>query len=148
VDVKAKGGTEAAFDAVEVSAVAGLSVAVEARAGGTPTPWRWTCRCGPTESSTPRTAGAPASADAGLVLQLPDGIKYSSRWMLVTVGPSLKTVGRGPGAVRFHGAARERRARALCLPPWGGTDGSELLAKAGGAAYARRAGAAMWTPGV
>ena len=139
VDVKAGSGAEAVFDSVEIPAVPGMTWTVRAEAGG---------QADALTLDTPvrlygleyaAHGGGVGSGDAGLALELQAGQKYSSKWMLVSVGPTVNravldlALSDGPGVGDF---ARAVPASWGC--PWGGTDGSELLAKAAGLDYARR----------
>ncbi len=139
VEVKAGSGVEVVFDAVEIPAVPGVTWTVRARAGD---------QADALTLDTPvqlygleyaAHGGGTASGDVGLVLELPAGQKYSSKWMLMSVGPTLSrtvldlALSDRPGA---RGFACSVPASWGCQ--WGGTDGSELLSKVAGLDYARR----------
>lgn len=139
VEVKAGRGAEAVFDAVEIPAGAAVTWTVRAGAGELADALSLDMPVRPYGLEYAAHGGGVASADAGLVLELPAGQKYSSRWMIVSVGPTLRqsvvdlALSDRPGLLELG----------RCIPadwgcPWGGTDGSELLAKAAGLEYARR----------
>jgi uncharacterized protein YfaS (alpha-2-macroglobulin family)/outer membrane protein assembly factor BamD (BamD/ComL family) len=139
VEVKAGSGAEVVFEAVEIPAVPGMTLTVRAQAGDRTDALTVDVPVRPYGLDYAANGGGVAAGDAGLVLELPAGQKYRSQWMLVSVGPSLRqtvldlALSDGPWVCE---ALRAAPGSWGC--PWGGTDGSELLAKAAGLAYARR----------
>ncbi len=141
VEVKLGGGAEITFDPVEIPSVTGVTLTLEAKAGDYADTLALDVPVRPYGLEYAAHGGGVASGDAGVVLELPAGQKYSSKWMAVTVRPSLRQTvlelaladGPGDGSITPYMPIWGRS--------WGGTDGSELLAKASGLNYARRGGA-------
>ncbi len=132
VKVEKQSSTEVVFDAFETPAVAKLQFEVSAEAGDkrdalarhTPvTPWGL---------EFADHTGGTATGDTTITLELPKGQKYTSQWLTLSLGPSLKQA--VIDLALDGGTAGPRDYR---MPTIGTFAGSELLAVVGGLEYAK-----------
>lgn len=140
--VAAKGGAEVAFDGIDIPGVVGVAVTVEARAGERHDALALDVPVRAYGLEFAAQGGGTTSSDAGLFLSLPADRAYRSRWLLVSVGTALSQSVMDLALADAAPVPCEILRMPPVSPGWGGTDGSELLAKVSGAAYAQRAGAA------
>ena len=140
VEIGKKGGGEALFEGVDVPLAAALKLCVSARAGEHNDALETTVPVRPWGLELADHGGGVSNGGAAVSLELPAKRQYASRWMTVTVGPSLKrsviemALGR-----RGAGVTMPRPACRLLIPPpgWGVFAGSDLLASASALGYAR-----------
>ena len=139
VNIEKQATNEVLFDAVETPAVGSLSFEVLAEAGDQRDALVKTTAVQPWGLEFADHGGGTATTDAAVSLELPKNQKYTSRWMTITVGPSLKqsildlAMSDGAAVSAGHSAA------SMILPPRpvGSFAGTELLATVAGLEYAR-----------
>jgi tetratricopeptide (TPR) repeat protein len=121
---------EVLFEALAVPAVEGLVLEVEARSGDRRDAVRRAVPVRPWGLEMADHAGGVARADAAAKLRLPATRETTSRWLTVTVGPSLERA--------LVAMALDEPVRRLRPVRWGGHAGSDLIATASVLEYARR----------
>ncbi|MBI2192793.1 MAG: tetratricopeptide repeat protein [Planctomycetes bacterium] len=144
--VKKQSSTEALFDAAVIPAALQMTLEVRVQAGPHQDALVRSLPIRPWGIEYAGHAGGTATGDASATLELPPGQKYTSTWMTLSVGPSLRravldlALGNLPVPRHAEDGKRSLTADALVpLPPtrWDGFVGSELLAVVGGLEYAR-----------
>lgn len=136
VEVKARGGAEVAFDAFVIPKTLNVIFELTGKAGAQADSLEQTVPVQPWGLPYAAHAGGSASSDTAAVLRLPDGRKYDSTWMTVSIGPDVKNAVLDM-ALRNYGPLGDY-AR-IMPPPWGDHPSNELLAVASGLAYANAA---------
>ena len=91
VEVKAKGGAEVAFDAFVIPNTLNVAFELTGNAGEQKDSLEQTLPVQPWGLPYAAHAGGTANADTAAVLRLPEGRKYSSTWMTLSIGPDVKT---------------------------------------------------------
>jgi tetratricopeptide (TPR) repeat protein len=133
VEIGAGASAETVFDAFTVPAATGLELALAMEAGDRRDAIGREIDVRPWGMPYAAHGGGIASGDASLQLRLPEGLPYQSRWLTVSVGPSLEQV------VIDMALGRPSARRVIDA---GAGDGSELLAAISALAYARTVDAA------
>jgi len=133
VEVKAKGGAEIAFDAFTIPNILNATFELTGSAGEQKDSLEQTIPVQPWGLPYVAHAGGTANADTAAVLRLPDGRKYGSTWMTISIGPDVKSSVIDM-ALRNYGPLGDY-AR-IMPPPWGDHPGNELLSVASALAYA------------
>jgi TolA-binding protein len=136
VEVKAKGGAEIAFDAFVIPKTLNLIFELTGKAGDLTDSLEQTIPVQPWGLPYAAHAGGSANSDTAAIVRLPDGRKYESSWMTVSIGPDAKNSVLDM-ALRNYGPLGDY-AR-IMPPPWGDHPANELLAVASGLAYANAA---------
>ena len=133
VEVKAKGGAEIAFDSFVIPNTLNVVFELAATAGEQKDILEQTMPVQPWGLPYAAYAGGTANSDTAAVLRLPEGRKYSSTWMTLSIGPDVKTSVLDMALNNFGPLADMAR---VMPPPWGEHPSNELLASASALAYA------------
>ena len=133
VDVKAKGGAEAAFDGFVIPNILDVVFEVSASAGDRQDRLELTLPVQPWGLPYAAYAGGTANSDTAAVLRLPEGHKYISTWMTLSLGPDVKTAVLDMAL--GHSGPLSGMER-IIPPAWGDHPGNELLATASALVYA------------
>jgi len=139
ITVEKQSTTEAIFDAFETPAVAGLQFEVTAEAGAQRDALVKSATVQPWGIEFADHGGGTSTNDAAVSVELPKGQNYSSRWLTITVGPSLKQAIIDlamSDALPRPLILAERQSMFIPPRPIGTFAGSELLAVVGGLEYA------------
>ena len=136
IEVKAKSGAEAAFDAVTVPASLELTAELTGTAGLHRDALTLEIPVKPWGLSYVAQAGGTADADTAAVVGLTGDRPYSSLWMSVALGPDVRTSVLDMALRRGWSGPGEAMAR-LRPPAWGDTPANDLLAAATALRYAR-----------
>lgn len=146
VRVKANDTTEVLLESFKAPAAGEIETVLSAEAGELRDALSRTMPVHPWGMEYADHGGGTSTGVAGVSLTLPGGIEYTSRWLTVTVGPSVEqsvinmALNGGvimPMPLADNGAVSSPRI----MPPVGGFDGSELLASVSGLSYAQAVGA-------
>ncbi len=135
IEVKAKAGAEAAFDAVTVPALLEITTELTGTAGPHSDALTLEIPVKPWGLPYVAQAGGTAEADTGAVVGLPGDRPYSSLWMSVALGPDVRTSVLDMALRRGWAGPCEAMAR-LSPPAWGDTPANDLLAAATALRYA------------
>jgi len=130
-----QGGAEVLFEAFEVPPELGLEIRVSARLGDRMDAIARPVVVRPWGVELVDHGGGTARSDAAVGLELPADRPYRSRWLTVTVGPSLER------AVIEMALGTPIRHRGAPPPRFGGHAASDLLAVVRALEYARAVGA-------
>ncbi|KKL16983.1 hypothetical protein LCGC14_2490110, partial [marine sediment metagenome] len=140
VKVGKKGGVEALFDSVEIPLAAAVKVRVSAKAGEHTDALETILPVRPWGLEFADHDGGIAKGDATAMVELPGKRVYGSKWMTISVGPSLKRAviqmalgSRSPRVLR----GGPHLVRIPPLPGPGGFAGSDLLAVVSALEYAK-----------
>ena len=136
--VQSQSAAELLFDAIEVPALPQVSVEVSATMGELSDAMARTLPIRPWGLEYAGHAGGTASGDAQVVVELPKGLEYKSRWMTVSVAPALQRhvieMALGRSSLPHWSA----RGDVLMPPPrWASMPGPDLLAVASAIEYAK-----------
>ena len=138
VNIEKQATNEVLFDAVETPAVGSLSFEVMAEAGAVRDALVKAVSVQPWGLEFADHGGGTASNNEAVSLELPKDQKYTSRWMTITVGPSLKQAIIDLAMSDAMPLLRESRSSMILPPrPVGTFAGTELLAVVGGMEYAK-----------
>ena len=133
VEVKAKGGAEVAFDSFVIPNLLNVVFELTGAAGEQKDSLEQTLPVQPWGLPYAAHAGGTANTDTAAVLRLPDGRKYTSTWMTVSVGPDVKNAVLDM-ALQNYGPLYDY---ARIMPPvWGEHPANELIAAASALSYA------------
>ena len=138
VKVKKNSSEEVKFDSIEVPRAQRLELKVSAAAGDHTDALVRNVEVHPWGMEYADHGGGSSTNDATVSLKLPDGRKYESTWLTVSVGPSVERAvidlafGSFTLPRAINGAPLILRPRRI-----GGYTGSELLAVVSGIEYAR-----------
>ena len=135
IEVQAKSGAEAAFDAVTVPALLEITTELTGTAGPHSDALTLEIPVKPWGLPYAAHAGGTAEADTAAVVGLPGDRPYSSLWMSVALGPDVRTSVLDM-ALRRGGAGPCEALARLSPPAWGDTPANDLLAAATALRYA------------
>lgn len=133
VEVKAKGGGEVAFDALVIPDLLSVAFELTGSAGEHKDSLQQTIPVQPWGLPYAASAGGTANSDTATVLRLPDGRKYASTWMTVSVGPDVRNTVLDM-ALQHHGPVHD--CARIMPPAWGEHPANDLLAASSALAYA------------
>jgi hypothetical protein len=136
IEVKAKGGTEAAFDTVTVPALLEITTELTGTAGPNSDALTLEIPVKPWGLPYAAHAGGTAEADTAAVVSLSGDRPYSSLWMSVALGPDVRTAVLDMALRRGWAGPCEVMAR-LSPPAWSDTPANDLLAAATALRYAQ-----------
>jgi alpha-2-macroglobulin len=133
IEVKAKGGGEVAFDAFIIPNILNVTFQLTGNAGAANDSLEQSISVHPWGLPYAVHAGGFTNADTAALLRLPEGRKYDSTWMTVSIGPDLKTTVLDM-ALQHYGPHADY---ARIMPPvWGEHPANDLLAVASALVYA------------
>ncbi len=133
IEVKAKGGGEIAFDAFTIPNILNATFQLTGNAGAANDSLEQSIPVHPWGLPYAVHAGGIANANTAAVLRLPEGRKYDSTWMSISIGPDVKTAVLDM-ALQHHGLHADY---ARIMPPvWGEHPANDLLAVASALVYA------------
>ena len=135
IEVKAKGGAEVTFDSFVVPNSLKLDFYLTGDAGEQNDRLALSIPVQPWGIPYAVHAGGSTNSDTAATLTLPDGRKYTSHWMTLSIGPDVKNAVLDM-ALQNHGPLIDY---ARIMPPvWGNHPANDLLATATALAYANQ----------
>ncbi len=138
IQVKKQSSSEVLFDAVEVPAAVRLTVRVEAKAGALADSVARALHVRPWGLEFAAAAGGAATSDAAVSLELPADRQYRSRWMTISVGPSMQQAILDMAAGDYRPMPLDKSGAVMPAPsPIGESTGSALLAAVSALEYAK-----------
>lgn len=133
VEVKAKGGAEVTFEAFVIPNLLNVAFELTGSAGDQKDSLEQSLPVQPWGLPFAAHAGGTSNADTAAVLRLPEGRKYASTWMTVSVGPDVSNAVLDM-ALQNYGPLSDY---ARIMPPvWGEHPANELIATASALTYA------------
>ncbi|MFH0880486.1 MAG: alpha-2-macroglobulin family protein, partial [Lentisphaerota bacterium] len=137
IEVKAGSGAEVTFDSITVPGEIELDVELSGEAGSNKDKLSQVIPVKPWGIEYAAHAGGSSVTDCATTIALPEGHRYSSTWMTISVGPDIRTRVLDM-ALRTYWTGPFDSVALLCPPPWDDTSANDLLAIASALAYANQ----------